>query len=402
MARKLKPVDDTPICDPAYVRRINAVWTRGGVPPGFWQDRAHRRDYLLWLAHQLGFRTMRDWYRLTRRSMARNRGGGVIVLHWKMSPLCAVRDVFPEYDWQPWLFAQVPLGFWDSRRNRRKYVAWLGERLGCRRAEDWYAATARDFSRNRGGPLLRLYGGSPSRAVIDLVPGRNWCEWKFAAAPKGFWDVPENRRRYLRWLGRELGFRKPRDWYRIRHQDISARRGGALLLRYSSYLDLMCEFLPQLDWDRLDGHRPIALADILVWADAYHSRHGKWPTQKSGEIPESGDTWCAIRNCLSEGFRGLPRGSSLAKILQKYRGVPIGQTWPRLSEEQILAWADSHFAACGQWPTSRSGPIAGTTEKWVNLDMAMRYGLRGFSPRRSLAQLLIERRGMRSRGNPPP
>ncbi len=64
MARKKKPVDRTPICDPAYLRRIDPVWMPGPVPFRFWQDRTHRRDYLIWLAHRLGLRTMEDFYGL--------------------------------------------------------------------------------------------------------------------------------------------------------------------------------------------------------------------------------------------------------------------------------------------------------------------------------------------------
>ena len=64
MARKLKPVDDSPICDPAYVRRIDSVWIPGRVAFRFWQDPANRRDYLLWLANRLGYRRMTDLYRL--------------------------------------------------------------------------------------------------------------------------------------------------------------------------------------------------------------------------------------------------------------------------------------------------------------------------------------------------
>ena len=64
VARKKKPVDRTPICDPAYLRRIDPVWMPGPVPPRFWEDRTHRRDYLLWLADRVGLRTMEDFYRL--------------------------------------------------------------------------------------------------------------------------------------------------------------------------------------------------------------------------------------------------------------------------------------------------------------------------------------------------
>jgi hypothetical protein len=62
MAPKKKPVDRTPICDPAYLRRIDPVWMFGPVPRHFWEDVAHRRDYLLWLGYKLRFRDMEDWY----------------------------------------------------------------------------------------------------------------------------------------------------------------------------------------------------------------------------------------------------------------------------------------------------------------------------------------------------
>jgi hypothetical protein len=35
MAPKKKPVDRTPICDPAYLRRIDPVWIPGRVPRRF-------------------------------------------------------------------------------------------------------------------------------------------------------------------------------------------------------------------------------------------------------------------------------------------------------------------------------------------------------------------------------
>ena len=73
--------------------------------------------------------------------------------------------------------------------------------------------------------------------------------------PEGFWDVAENRHRYLRWLGKELGFRRPEDWYRIRQKEIESRCGRGMLKRHSSLYDLLREFLPQLDWDPLDKHR---------------------------------------------------------------------------------------------------------------------------------------------------
>ncbi len=378
------------------------MWIPGPVPPRFWEDRAHRRDYLLWLAQRFDFRTLEDLYGLElTASFPRNYGGG-LKKYWGQSALEAVQDCFPERDWKPWLFREVARGFWDLPANRRSYMAWLGQRLGYRCKDDWYAVGNRDFLRNKGAGLLKQHHGSAVRAVIDSIPGQEWCEWKFSQVPDGFWELAENRHRYLRWLGKELGFRRPKDWYRIQSRDFRRRRGGALLNKYSSFYDLMREFLPQLDWDRLDRHRPLRVEQVLAWADAHHSRHGKWPFAKSGKVPGTGETWSKINTCLQNGCRGLPGGISLARLLKKHRGVRVGQGPPKLSEKEILVWADAHFAARGKWPTRESGPIAGTRESWLSVHLALRTGDRGLRGGSSLPQFLSRRRGVRNRLRPPP
>ncbi len=76
MVLELKPVDATPICDPADLRRIDPVWGSGHLPPHFWEEVAHRRDYLLWLSHRLGFRGLADFYRLELSPCYGPHGGG--------------------------------------------------------------------------------------------------------------------------------------------------------------------------------------------------------------------------------------------------------------------------------------------------------------------------------------
>jgi hypothetical protein len=54
---------------------------------------------------------------------------------------------------------------------------------------------------------------------------------------------------------------------------------------------------------------------IRAWARAYRRKTGQWPQRDSGAIPNSdGETWVAVNACLRLGYRGLPGGSSLAKI----------------------------------------------------------------------------------------
>ena len=52
----------------------------------------------------------------------------------------------------------------------------------------------------------------------------------------------------------------------------------------------------------------------------------------------------------------------MPQLLSARRGKPNPLRLPPLTEKQILAWADSYFAAQGKWPGAKSGPIAGTRE----------------------------------------
>jgi hypothetical protein len=171
---------------------------------------------------------------------------------------------------------------------------------------------------------------------------------------------------------------------------------------YRSLYDMMRELLPQLDWDRIDTRREIRAEEILARADAHHARHGTWPQDTSGEIPGTGRTWNGVACRLRRGLHGLPGGISLAKFLEKYRGVRVGRKPPQLSEEQILAWADAWFADHGKWPARRSGNIPGTRETWSSVDCALRTAGRGIRRASSLAELLARRRGVRNRMRLPP
>jgi hypothetical protein len=70
---------------------------------------------------------------------------------------------------------------------------------------------------------------------------------------------------------------------------------------------------------------PLTVKQILSWAKAHRRRTGRWPSAASGPVAEvSGQTWRGIDQALAGGFRGLPGGSSLARLLHKHRRVPPG------------------------------------------------------------------------------
>ncbi len=149
---------------------------------------------------------------------------------------------------------------------------------------------------------------------------------------------------------------------------------------------------------------PFAVDQILAWADAFHALHRRWPTRDCGRIANSlGETWMAVDVALQKGHRGLPGGSSLAKLLAEQRGHRHYFMTPRLSRKKILAWADAFYQQHGTWPSRDAGPVAEVPgETWLAIDAALHHGTRGLQGRSSLARLLAQYRGKRNPSALPP
>jgi hypothetical protein len=137
---------------------------------------------------------------------------------------------------------------------------------------------------------------------------------------------------------------------------------------------------------------------ILAWADTQHAATGQWPAAESGPVTAApGETWRNVDAALRQAARGLTGRSSLPRLLAKHRGTRNMHALPRLTVDQILAWADAHHAATGRWPDRRSGPVLSTPgETWSGIRSALQGGHRGLPAGLSLTQLLA--RSGRSNG----
>ena len=146
---------------------------------------------------------------------------------------------------------------------------------------------------------------------------------------------------------------------------------------------------------------PLSIPLILTWADTYKTATGNWPKVKSGQVTGTDETWSGINISLWKGGRGLPGGSSLAKLLAKCRSVRNNHDLSPLTIHQILAWADGHKMATEEWPGKESGAVVGTDEKWSGINTSLRTGSRGLPGHSSLAKLLAEHRGVRNKKDLP-
>jgi hypothetical protein len=143
---------------------------------------------------------------------------------------------------------------------------------------------------------------------------------------------------------------------------------------------------------------PLTVNRILAWMDTYHERTGDWPSANSGTIESNPDeTWSGLNYALGGGRRGLPKNSSLAKLLEEYRGVPHRSNQAPLTIAQILAWADAHQQQTGRWPTKKSCQVIDVPrEKWSGIDASLNQGHRCLPGGSSLARLIKKHRAGRA------
>ncbi len=225
-------------------------WLLHCTPQRFWADRANRQAYMKWLERRLAIERPDQWYAVRKEDFAKNSGHGLLFNRYGDSVFAAVKEYLPRRRWLPWRFANVPQGFWQEADNRFGYLEWLAKRLRIRTPEQWYSVTYRQIAANHGLTLAAYYDYSVLNIVSDYLPGHDWKPWLFRRIPANYWGASANRRRYLLWLGDELGFRLPSDWYRLSRQDV-VRTGGGLLLKntcQNRLKNLLRERYPNYRW----------------------------------------------------------------------------------------------------------------------------------------------------------
>jgi len=283
-----------------------------------------------------------------------------------------------------------------AKTHRKRYGRWPNCHSGAvtgAAGETWSRINTALSKGRRGLPggenlhgLLRKRAGKPRHRYKSVLSRNHIIAWaREHRSRTGLWPTAES--------GRVRG--APGETWRAidsaLHRGHRGLHGGSSL---AHFLDQVAGRTPRRTKPRL------TIAQIVRWADEHRKRTGDWPTRESGPVRGApGETWMAVQSALIGGWRGLARGNSLPKLLNRYRGRPITQCRRlklprRLSVPGILEWADAHHRRHGRWPSQRSGPIDGVPGlSWSAIDTMLRSGAHGLPGGGSLAGLLRKERG---------
>ena len=151
------------------------------VSPGSWQEKRNRFEYMGWLKVQLNIQKPEDWYNVKRSDIYKHKGRTLLKYYKNYKEL--IQEYNSNYNYLEWKFAETPKQYWFNSYNRKRYLFWLGEHLGFKKAKDWYDITIRHFRDNHGRGLLAYYGDQPAEIVIKNIEW-NWDIEKFTLGLK--------------------------------------------------------------------------------------------------------------------------------------------------------------------------------------------------------------------------
>ena len=127
-----------------------------------------------------------------------------------------------------------PQGFWQRKETHRYALEWICDKKGWDFPYGLYQLKKETlFELNIDG-ITNIYSESPTRIVTTILPEYDWYIWKFQMTPMGFWNDDSNKIKYLKWFERQMGIKKPEDWYSISINDLYHNHGRTLIVTYFS------------------------------------------------------------------------------------------------------------------------------------------------------------------------
>ncbi|MBF0349910.1 MAG: hypothetical protein HQM11_02710 [SAR324 cluster bacterium] len=225
-------------------------WKFDEQPVHLWHQSRYCRDYLEWLGKELGYTDYEDWYNIQPEDFLDNHGQELWAQN-KENPYKILKEAFPHFDWNPWLFEHLPLAFLDSEQQLRSWLKWMIDGLCPEGSDDLYAVTPDDLAKADTRHWLISKPEITLEAIAKLLfPEHNWLSWKFQDCPEAFWADHENCQRYLEWLASVYQIHAAEEWYQIGRVEITEHDGTGLLRRYHNSAPLaIMSVLASFPWE---------------------------------------------------------------------------------------------------------------------------------------------------------
>lgn len=142
---------------------------------------------------------------------------------------------------------RVPYWHWEKEENRLQFLEYVGRVLDVQCVRDWHSVKRSDVERLGGRGLLMRYSSllsCLSDAYPELVEKDNRADVR-AKKGRGFWNLRQNRKRFLEDAAPLLGIKSVEDWASVSRNALIRVGGRGAFQHFSTVKDLVIDAYPE-------------------------------------------------------------------------------------------------------------------------------------------------------------
>jgi hypothetical protein len=158
-----------------------------------------QREFLENVYKEYKMESMEDWYTKVKTTDIQNYTKGTAIIgHYKYSLFGTLKAVYKNYPWQEYKLRVVPQGYWKEKRNRRKFLEYLIEKLQIKEGRrGLIRLKTKEFRKNGAGGLLRIYQCNIMKMLNDVYPEESWSDLDRGVYPQRYWHSFDNQKSFL-------------------------------------------------------------------------------------------------------------------------------------------------------------------------------------------------------------
>ena len=149
----------------------------------FGNTKEERHQYIRWFEKKNKIKKVEDWYKFSATDITNDNGGWLLERYKPASLKEILKEFYPKFIWEEWLFTRTQEGFFNSKENLKKYFDWLFKELNFKKMEHFYDITHDILDNYNGRGLTNTYP-LYSDALIKAYPNFKWDKTRFGIYKK--------------------------------------------------------------------------------------------------------------------------------------------------------------------------------------------------------------------------
>jgi hypothetical protein len=210
------------------------IWERKLLPRNFWRSQHSHKLFLDHVQSKLQINSLTDWKSVNHEKIIALKGKPLLEHYSSLQN--ALRTLYPNQDWD------IVFNTTSTQPSHEKLLQRLAKKLGCQTLDELQNISEPDFLAAGGREILHQHTSIGS-ALLTLYPDPVTRKTPLLRKlPNGYWNIPENRVRYLKLLESKLNIQKPEDWAHVKGVNLRNIFGSASYLNHFGGMQQMIQY----------------------------------------------------------------------------------------------------------------------------------------------------------------